>query len=190
MKLHKIYHPITATPYKYTSDYMEFEPCAPLKPYIRCFWGSRNIVLQKQNTAETYGIVIPDTCMDIIFTADFTNNSLESRFCGIDDRTFIDYQNYRKKKTYFVFAIRFYAWSVSLFAQESMRSTKNAFFDAGYHFPKIKKEIERQLFDTQISISSFQLWKKYCSTFIMKRRKTTFYFRRHQKYYKLEEPCQ
>lgn len=148
MKLHKIYHPITATPYKYTSDYMEFEPCAPLKPYIRCFWGSRNIVLQKQNTAETYGIVIPDTCMDIIFTADFTNNSLESRFCGIDDRTFIDYQNYRKKKTYFVFAIRFYAWSVSLFAQESMRSTKNAFFDAGYHFPKIKKEIERQLFDT------------------------------------------
>lgn len=48
MKLHKIYHPITATPYKYTSDYMEFEPRAPLKPYIRCFWGSRNIVLQNK----------------------------------------------------------------------------------------------------------------------------------------------
>lgn len=147
MKLHKIYHPITATPYKCTNDYMEFEPCVPLKPYIRCFWGSRNIVLQKQSTAEAYGIVIPDTCMDIIFTANFTNNCLESKFCGIDDRTFIDYQNYRNKKTYFVFAIRFYAWSMPLFAQESMRSSKNAFFDAGYHFPKIKKEIEHHLFD-------------------------------------------
>lgn len=148
MKLHKIYHPITATPYKCTNDYMEFEPCAPLKPYIRCFWGSRNIILQKESIPETYGIVIPDTCMDIIFTADYTNNCLESNFCGIDDRSFVNYQNKKEKKTYFIFAIRFYAWSAFLFAQESMLSSKNAFFDADCHFPKIKKEIERYLFDT------------------------------------------
>lgn len=148
MKLHKIYHPITATPYKCTNDYMEFEPCAPLKPYVRCFWGSRNIVLQKESTAQPYGIVIPDTCMDIIFTADYTNNCLESRFCGIDDRSFMNYQNNKEKKTYFIFAIRFYAWSAFLFAQESMRSSKNAFFDADCHFPKIKKGIKHYLFDT------------------------------------------
>lgn len=167
MKLHKIYHPITATPYKCTEDYMEFEPCAPLKPYIRCFWGSRNIVSQKQNIAESYRIVIPDTCMDIIFTADYTNNCLESSFCGIDDHPFVNYQNNKKKKTYFVFAIRFYAWGAFLFAQESMRSSKNAFFDADCHFPKIKKEIERCLFDTTdmkqlISTAEKLLLNLYC----------------------------
>lgn len=148
MKLHEIYHPITATPYKCTEDYMEFEPCAPLKPYIRCFWGSCNIVSQKESTVETYEIVIPDTCMDIIFTADYTNNCLESSFCGIDNRSFINYQHNKAKQVYFVFAIRFYAWGAFLFAQESMRFSKNAFFDADCHFPKIKKEIERYLFNT------------------------------------------
>jgi len=42
MNLHKIYHPITATPYKYTNDYIEFKLYTPLKPYICCFWGLRN----------------------------------------------------------------------------------------------------------------------------------------------------
>lgn len=37
MYLHKLYNPITATPFKYTEDYMEFEPCEALKPYIHCF---------------------------------------------------------------------------------------------------------------------------------------------------------
>ena len=89
MKLHRIYNPITATPFKCTDDYMEFAPCDALKPYIRCFWGSMMPVVQAENTAPEPDIVIPDTCMDIIFTADFTNNSVDSSFCGIDERTFI-----------------------------------------------------------------------------------------------------
>ena len=39
-KLYKSYHPVTATPYQCTEDYMEFAPCEALKPYIRCFWES------------------------------------------------------------------------------------------------------------------------------------------------------
>lgn len=154
MTLHKIYNPITAAPFKRTEHYMEFEPCEALKPYIRCFWGTRMAVAQEASSVEVKEIVIPDTCMDIIFTADFTNNKIESRFCGIDDRTFIAHDIGRVKRTYFLFAIRFYAWGVSMFSEESMRETKNAFFDAGYHFSGIKKEIEKRMFDV---INIYQL---------------------------------
>lgn len=147
MELHKIYHPITATPFKCTEEYMEFEPCDALKPYIRCFWGSRNIVIQEESQEDVIGIVTPDTCMDIIFTTDFTNNKIYNRFCGIDDRTIIMHEKNKEKRATCVFAIRFYAWGVPMFAEESMRNTKNNFFDADYHFPRIKREIEKRLFD-------------------------------------------
>ena len=149
MKLLKIYNPITAAPFKCTEDYMEFEPCDALKPYIRCFWGSMKTVVQEEGSADTIDIVTPDTCMDIIFTADFSNNIIKNSFCGIDDRTFITHNKHREKKTFFRFAIRFYAWGASMFAEESMKNTKNAFFDADYHFSGIKREIEKWLFDVE-----------------------------------------
>ncbi len=147
MELHKMYRPVTAAPYKCTGDYMEFEPCDALKPYIRCFWGSPRVVTGSGNQVKKTEIVIPDTCMDIIFTADFTDNRIESLFCGIDDRTFVTESVGKAGKTCFVFAIRFYPWGVPMFAEESLRNTKNAFFDAGCHFSEIKKKIGSRLFD-------------------------------------------
>lgn len=147
VELHNIYKPITATPFRSCENYMEFEPCNALKPYIRCFWGTRRAVRQKKSDAAVKEIVTPDTCMDIIFTVDFTNNKIESRFCGIDDRTYSAHYADKADRTFFSFAIRFYAWGAAIFAEESMRDTKNAFFNAGYHFPKIKKEMEKRLFD-------------------------------------------
>lgn len=147
MELHKIYHPITAAPFKCSENYMEFEPCDALKPYIRCFWGTKKAVCQEKSSSATTELVIPDTCMDIIFTTDFTKNKIENRFYGMDDRTFLAQTDNREKKTFSLFAIRFYAWSVPMFAEESMKNTKNSFFDAEYHFSKIKKEIEQHLFD-------------------------------------------
>ncbi|MBD5453450.1 MAG: AraC family transcriptional regulator, partial [Lachnospiraceae bacterium] len=87
MELYKIYNPITANPFKCTGDYMEFAPCDALKPYIRCFWGSMEPVIRNETNATTTSLVTPDTCTDIIFTVDFTNNKIENSFCGIDDRT-------------------------------------------------------------------------------------------------------
>ncbi len=147
MNLHKIYHPITATPFKCTEEYMEFAPCDALKPYIRCFWGSQKLVVQEACADAETDIVTPDTCMDIIFTADHTNNTIDSSFCGIDDRAFTARKYLRARKKFFRFAIRFYAWGAALFAEESMRSTKNTHFDVDCHFPRIKQEIEKRLFD-------------------------------------------
>lgn len=147
MELYQIYHPITATPFACDDDYMEFAPCDALKPYIRCFWGTRRPIRKIKTGIPTHGIVTPDTCMDIIFTVDFTNNKVHSSFCGIDDRTFHTCNNNNEEKIAFTFAIRFYAWSAALFSEESMRDTRNAFFDVGYHFSKIKTELEPLLFD-------------------------------------------
>lgn len=147
MELYKIYNPITATPFKCTGDYMEFTPCDALKPYIRCFWGSREPFTQNENTATATSLVTPDTCMDIIFRVDYRNNKIETSFCGIDDRTFFSHHNGIEKKTAFTFAIRFYAWGAALFAEESMRNTKNSFLGASCHFRKIKSELEKHLFD-------------------------------------------
>lgn len=92
-------------------------------------------------------IVIPDTCMDIIFTVDYTGNQLFGRFCGIDDRTFITSHEGDEERDMSIFAIRFYPWSAFLFAEESMNGTKNGFFEPGVHFSGLQKEMERLLFD-------------------------------------------
>lgn len=147
MELHKIYNPITVTPLACSDNYMEFIPCDALKPYIRCFWGTRKPVKQEKTNIKTNGIVTPDTCMDIMFHVDFTNNRISNSFCGINDRTFFTTNYNDTEQTIFSFAIRFYAWSVPMFSEETMRDTQNAHFDVGYHFSKIKKEIESLLFD-------------------------------------------
>ena len=87
--------------------------------------------------------------MDIIFRVNFTENRIQSSFCGIDDRTFSGGSKNDKEEVIFTFGIRFYAWSGILFAEESMRNTRNRFFDAGYHFDKIKRKIEALLFDVK-----------------------------------------
>lgn len=140
MELNRIYRPITSTPFKRSASYMEFEPCTALKPYIRCFWGTAELI--SGNAENT--LVIPDTCMDIIFTADYTSDLLTSIFCGIDDRTFT--AESECGSTVFSFGIRFYAWGTAMFAEDSLKNTRNAFLNADEHFPKLKKTIEPLLF--------------------------------------------
>lgn len=144
MNLSQIYHPITATPFN-TEYYMEYEPCEELKPYIRCFWLNKTPCIQRE--MKVSGIVIPDTCMDVMFEADFSKNTISSGFAGINDSYFETEHSNDKKAKKFTFAIRFNAWSISLFAGDSMSDVKNRFFDAAHYFPKLKKEIEPLLFD-------------------------------------------
>lgn len=147
MELYQIYNPITASPFMCNESYMEWEPCEALKPYIKCFWGTSKPVKQAKTDISTRGIVTPDTCMDIIFNVDFMNNRISGRFCGIDDRTFVTNNKNDEERFTATFAIRFYAWSAVMFSEESMRDVRNGFFDAGYHFARIKKELEPLLFD-------------------------------------------
>ena len=82
-----IYHPLTATPFKRNSFYTELSSCKELRPYIRCYWGTENPLIQIEND-DTPELVIPDTCVDIIYDVDYTNNTVTGGFCGINDCSF------------------------------------------------------------------------------------------------------
>lgn len=146
MKHFKYYTPITATPYRHSEAYVEIEPCAALKPYIRCFWGSKDIYTQSAGAAAE-NVVVPDTCMDIIFTVNYTENSLSGCFCGIDDRAFLVNGRKEKSERLSVFAIRFYAWSAVLFAEESMQSCRNFSGDASAYFSWLVRALKQELWE-------------------------------------------
>lgn len=147
MKCFKNYTPITAMPYRHSDSYVEIEPCAALKPYIRCFWGSRDIYTMEAGVG-TENVVVPDTCMDVIFTVNYTENSLSDLFCGIDDKAFSGGGINRTKQRLSVFAVRFYAWSAVLFAEESMRTCRNFYGDAGGYFSWLARALGERLWET------------------------------------------
>ncbi len=143
LTLTKIYHPLTGTPFQNDDTYCEIAPCDALKPYIRCFWGTSRPV---EATVGGSGIVIPDTCMDIIFDIDYTRNTIERSFCALDEHSFHSH-GVSVPCIASTFAIRFYAWSAILFAERDMKGTKNRAFSAEEFFESLKNELQPRLFD-------------------------------------------
>lgn len=169
MNILESYRPITATPFKKNESYIEVEPCAELKPYIRCFWGSKRTFIQPKTDIDTSDIVIPDTCMDIIFDINFTDNIIYGNFVGIDDRTFFTHSKNDRELELSVFGIRFYAWSAILFAEENMKEAYNSFTDVQYYFSKLKKELEAKLFDLITLEERVALTQKFLLRYLHRR---------------------
>ena len=89
LSLTKRYHPITGEPLRREETYWEALPCDALRPYIRCFWGTlRPIPAGALQPTHEQGLVIPDTCMDIIFDVDYTGNSYAAAFCTLDEHSY------------------------------------------------------------------------------------------------------
>ena len=129
------YHPITSTPFTQSPAYSEIAPSRALLPFIRCFWGTADTA-----GAEESRLVIPDTCMDIIFNIDYTNNTADSSFCTIDEKAHFSHNSVNAARRS-IFGIRFYAWSAALFADNSFAGTKNKVFDVDEFFTGLKREI-------------------------------------------------
>lgn len=165
-KLCDIYRPITATPFVNNDIYCEILPCEALRPYIRCFWGTKKPFSAQADT-DSSGIVIPDTCMDIIFDINYTENNYNGFFCTIDEHS------YRTggaiiTDTTATFAIRFYAWTAILFSEEVFTGRKNCAFAVEEFFSGLKAELESLLFDVptlngKIDITGKLLLKKLCT---------------------------
>lgn len=137
-ELTAVYHPITAEPYG-RRRYTELLPCAALAPYVRCFWGT-DADSKEENAEEKSTIVIPDTCMDIIFHFDAENQVTDSSFCVMDERP------YRVGPAddpagCSTFAIRFYGWSAVLFAGDRFAGCRNRAFAVDVFFPDLQKEL-------------------------------------------------
>lgn len=145
--LAQLYYPVTARP----GGAGEFMPCKALRPYIRCFWGTAmeqpeySLLADKPpgRPAERE-IIIPDTCMDIIWEWDTASGAADGVFCGINDTPFEvagDGGTAGRQR----FAIRFHFWAVQLFADEHLRDVKNFYGEVDRYFNSFRKELGERL---------------------------------------------
>ncbi len=142
--LQRMYHPITGTPFQADETYREVTPCAALAPYVRCFWGSAYPLPERPHDG---GVVIPDTCMDVIFHIDYANDRLSSAFCALDEHSAFSGPSDASGGLAATFAIRFYAWTACLFAEDSLRGSLNGRYPAEAFFRRIEQALIPVLFD-------------------------------------------
>lgn len=143
------YFPITGDPGRMDDTYWELPPCEALRPYVRCFWGTPRPVTPKPDSIrpDQPGLVIPDTCMDIIFDINYTRNRCGSAFCTLDEQSYRTDGGGLITDTTATFAIRFYGWTASLFADWDFTGSKNAHFDPREMFAPLVRALEPYLFD-------------------------------------------
>lgn len=140
-----LYFPITATPYERSSQYAELNPCDALKPYIRCFWGTSGKAVSRGHIDGNHGVVIPDTCMDIIFDFDHRSGKITGSFCAIDENSYL--AGTREPSVRSTFAIRFYTWSAALFSDCDFTGSKNKVFEPDRYFDGIMNDLGERLYD-------------------------------------------
>ena len=141
-----IYQPLTAVPFRPNLTYKEILPDMALQPYIRCFWGSEKPYIQTEENVSPE-IVVPDTCVDIVYQIDYTDNAVSGSFFGINDRSFFACMNGKSGHLMATFAIRFYAWNAYLFSDDSFRGTANGCYEVGERFGWLDKALGDKLFE-------------------------------------------
>ena len=142
--LSQLYRPITGTPFQADETYREVAPCPALQPYIRCFWGSEYPLPERPHAG---GLVIPDTCMDIIFDVDYAHNRISSSFCALDEHAYRTPASAESGGLSATFAIRFYAWTANLFAEDKLNGSANQAFPAEAFFRRIERMLLPILFE-------------------------------------------
>lgn len=110
------YRPALSAPFG-REGYREIAPCAALAPFVRCFWAEKY-------TAVREILVIPDTCMDIIFRV-----GGDGFFCALDDSSFYSVNSGAE-----LFGIRFYAWTARLFSRRDFSKSGGGRFELGEFF--------------------------------------------------------
>lgn len=149
--LSELYYPITAKP----AEAGEVLPGKALRPYIRCFWGAAALpqapVFEPEASPGHTAplpmepeIIIPDSCMDIIWEWDEITGGSGGIFCGINDSPFEAGQalppSDRQR-----FAIRFHFWAVHLFADEHLRDVLNIHAPVEHYFTAFRRELGQRL---------------------------------------------
>lgn len=155
--LTNMFKPITSAPFQSDEAYCEILPCDALKPYIRCFWGTDRPINVNPDE-ESFSLVIPDTCMDILFRTDYTNNTSVEYFCNLDLNSFWS-SGLKNTVLTSTFGIRFYGWSAILFTDYNFKDDK--FFTASDFSAQLKRELEPILFDTVTLADKIRIAEKF-----------------------------
>lgn len=120
LSLAEKYNPVLSTPFG-REGYRELSPCEALKPFVRCFWTERQAVRRV--------LVIPDTCMDIVFEL-----GEGSFFCALDESSF-----YAENEGAELFGIRFHAWTAALFSRRSFTGSSDKVFCTEEYFDNAER---------------------------------------------------
>ena len=135
------FKPATAHPFMDNYFYREISPCAALKPYIRCFWGTTLPVSDTEPHTVTKSLVIPDGCVDIIFRGDLTRDSIGAYFCGLDENGWEGGTPDYSGGLALTFAVRFYLWSACSFVSDSLAGSAGRGIEAAALFPGFVREM-------------------------------------------------
>ncbi|ULO09403.1 AraC family transcriptional regulator [Paenibacillus sp. 19GGS1-52] len=91
-------------------------------------------------------IIIPDTCMDIIWEMDKSTGCASTFFSGINDTPFeIPYEAENESSH---FGIRFHFWAVHYFADDHLRDVLNAHADVEQYFSTFHRDLGLLLAET------------------------------------------
>lgn len=151
LSLAEKYNPVLSTPFG-REGYRELAPCEALKPFIRCFWTERQ--------AARRVLVIPDTCMDIVF--EFGKSGIigeGSFFCALDESSF-----YAENEGAELFGIRFHAWTAALFSRHSFTKSADKVFCTEEYFDGVS-ELNLQI----ASAASFEERAAAAETWLLSR---------------------
>ena len=142
MDLFRFFQPLSPNFFQHDEDYSERLPCSALAPFVRCFWGTASARPRWSDG----GLVIPDTCMDLIFEINYTTNAIRSRFCALDDSAYRT-EPFHSGDLCATFCIRFYAWSAICFAEDTLSNSMRTVSDPMRFFPRLCRAMEAILFE-------------------------------------------
>lgn len=104
------YRPLTSMPFHSDETYQEVPPGLALRPFVRCFWGSRSSFTPDRARLYQSRLVVPDGCSDLILTVEETTGEVGIRLVGLDTKPY--YSNVRFSDRRSIFAVRFYFWAL------------------------------------------------------------------------------
>ena len=139
-----IFRPLIARPFRQGAVFCEMPPCAPLRPYVRCFWGGAAASAADVALGEPDWI-IPDGCADVIFRINETRGTVHAGFAGVSDQCGQTHFAGNAQDRFSAFGIRFYAWSAYRFAEDAMQGTLNGYMDARERFGWLCTALEDRL---------------------------------------------
>jgi AraC-like DNA-binding protein len=163
--LHLLFKPTGAYLSETTSDVMSYSsPCSLLSPYISSYWGSKIPTTERSVQEFEPSLIIPDACVDIIFTVDHTNGIVHSGFCGISDQPSYAW-SIRERLNMSRFAIQFYFWGAQYFISDSIENSYNSYVNIETYFSGWEAFFENML----LKVICFQERVKLAEQFLIKK---------------------
>lgn len=147
-QLHLFFQPIGAYLSGTSSNVMSYySPCSLLSPYISSYWGTENPTTEWSIQEFEPSLIIPDACVDIIFTIDHNKGIVNSGFCGISDQSGLAW-SIKDQPNMSRFAIQFYFWGAQYFISDTLEHSYSAYIDVETCFSGWRNFFENMLLNT------------------------------------------